>query len=162
MRARTGISRRSSTPARAAAGRLTRSGVYYLPFSEPGGPQGAGSVELHVADGSEIRSDRVDGPGVAISAGGAPFGSCLTRLATPRLAGGWLPILELRYGDYRQESFAARVSRHARELRPRHRAGRDRADADRGRACAGRVTAWCAAGARISPSTAPRAGTGAR
>jgi hypothetical protein len=97
--------------ARTSGGRpLTRSGVYYLPFSEPGGPQGAGSVELHVADGSEIRSDRVDGPGVAISAGGAPFGSCLTRLATPRLSGGWLPILELHYGDYRQESFAARAA----------------------------------------------------
>ena len=97
--------------ARTSGGRpLTRSGVYYLPFSEPGGPQGAGSVELHVADGSEIRSDRVDGPGVAISAGGAPFGSCLARLATPRLSGGWLPILELHYGGYRQESFAARAA----------------------------------------------------
>ena len=97
--------------ARTSGGRpLTRSGVYYLALSEPGGPQGAGSVELHVADGSEIRSDRVDGPGVAISAGGAPFGSCLARLATPRLSGGWLPILELRYGGYRQESFAARTA----------------------------------------------------
>ena len=96
--------------ARTSGGRpLTHSGVYYLAFSEPGGPQGAGSVELHVADGSEIRSDRVDGPGIAISAGGAPFGSCLTRLATPQLSGGWLPILELHYGGYRQESFAARA-----------------------------------------------------
>ncbi len=97
--------------ARTSGGRpLTHSGVYYLAFSEPGGPQGAGSVELHVADGSEIRSDRTGGAGIAISAGGKLFGSCLARLATPRLADGWLPILELRYGSYRQESFAARVS----------------------------------------------------
>ena len=141
--------------ARTSGGRpLTRSGVYYLPFSEPGGPQGAGSVELHVADGSEIRSDRVDGPGVAISAGGAPFGSCLARLATPRLAGGWLPILELRYGGYRQESFAARAAGTLVSFVHVTGRGRDRADADRGRACAARVTAWCAADAPTSPSTA--------
>ena len=43
--------------ARTAKGRpLTASGVYYLPFAEPGGPLGAGTVNLHVADGSEIVS----------------------------------------------------------------------------------------------------------
>ncbi|MGZ4389931.1 MAG: hypothetical protein ACXVZL_11175, partial [Gaiellaceae bacterium] len=35
---------------------LSDSGVYYLPFALPAGPQGAASVELHVADGSEILS----------------------------------------------------------------------------------------------------------
>jgi hypothetical protein len=95
--------------ARTSKGRpLTPSGVYYLPFGEPGGPEGAGSVALHVADGSEILSGSTVGPGLRISVGGAPFGSCLQHLAPARLADGWLPILELRYGRYTQESFAAR------------------------------------------------------
>src|SRR6476646_5001078 len=39
--------------ARTSGGRpLTESGVYYLPFAQPLGVQGAGSVQLHVADGS--------------------------------------------------------------------------------------------------------------
>jgi hypothetical protein len=33
---------------------LTASGAYYLPFAQPDGPRGAGSVALHVADGSQI------------------------------------------------------------------------------------------------------------
>jgi len=46
-------------------------------------------------------------------AGAERYGSCVTRLATPRLAGGWLPILRTSYRDaagrrYAQESFAAR------------------------------------------------------
>ncbi len=104
-----------------AAGRtqLTRSGVHYLALGMPGGPQGATSVALHVADGSEIVSRRVGGPSLSIwvgKQGRERFGSCLARLATPTLADGWLPILQTRYVDaggvrYRQESFVARVGR---------------------------------------------------
>ena len=94
--------------ARTSGGKpLTPSGVYYLPFSEPAGPSGAGSVALHVADGSEILSETTGGPGLMVSVGGSRFGSCLARLAPARLADGWLPILETRYGGFSQESFAA-------------------------------------------------------
>ncbi len=101
--------------ARGAGGRpLTASGVYYLPFAQPDGARGAGSVALHVADGSQILAQRVGGRSLAVSVGtpGAErFGSCLARLGTPALAGGYLPILETRYRDargrrYRQESFS--------------------------------------------------------
>ena len=40
--------------------RLTDSGVHYVAFSHPAGPQGAGSVVLHVADGSQLISQRVE------------------------------------------------------------------------------------------------------
>jgi hypothetical protein len=94
-----------------SAGRqpLTRSGVYYVPFAEPDGPLGAGSVALHVADGSEVISQRVGGPALEVSVGGAAYGSCLTQLTPARLADGWLPVLETRYSGYAQESFAARI-----------------------------------------------------
>jgi hypothetical protein len=101
--------------ARGAGGSpLTASGVYYLPFAQPDGARGAGSVALHVADGSQILAQRVGGRSLAVSVGtpGAErFGSCLARLGTPALAGGYLPILETRYRDargrrYRQESFS--------------------------------------------------------
>jgi hypothetical protein len=96
--------------ARSAKGRpLTRSGVYYVPFSEPRGPLGAGSVALHVADGSEIISDRVGGPALEVGVAGGPYGACLSRLAPARLAEGWLPILDTHYAGYSQESFAALV-----------------------------------------------------
>ncbi len=102
--------------ARAAGGTpLTRSGVYYLPFSHPTGPGGATSVALHVADGSEILAHRVDGKRIELRVGGERYGACLGRLTAPRLADGYLPILQTAYEDangvgYRQESFAARVS----------------------------------------------------
>jgi hypothetical protein len=94
-----------------SAGRqpLTPSGVYYVPFGEPEGPLGAGTVALHVADGSEVISQRVGGPALEVSVGGERYGSCLARLAPARLANGWLPILQTRYGAYAQESFAARI-----------------------------------------------------
>ncbi|HEX4521554.1 MAG TPA: hypothetical protein VH063_18415 [Gaiellaceae bacterium] len=96
--------------ARSAKGRpLTRSGVYYLPFSEPEGSLGAGTVALHVADGSEIISNRVGGPALEVGVAGGPYGSCVSRLAPARLASGWLPILDTRYEGYSQESFAARI-----------------------------------------------------
>ncbi|MGI8422059.1 MAG: hypothetical protein ACR2MU_07365 [Gaiellaceae bacterium] len=116
-----GAARRYLKPlflARGAAGKpLTASGVYYLPFAQPDGPRGAGSVALHVADGSQIVSQHVGGRALTVSVGGnggERFGSCLARLATPALASGYLPILETRYVDasgarYRQESFVARA-----------------------------------------------------
>jgi hypothetical protein len=104
--------------ARAAGGApLTDSGVHYVAFSEPRGPQGAEAAALHVADGSEIISRRAGGPKLTIGVGRngeERYGSCLARLSTPGLRDGYLPILETRYVDaegvhYRQESFAARV-----------------------------------------------------
>ena len=96
--------------------RLTASGAHYLAFSQPDGPQGAGSAALHVADGSQILSHRSDGDALTIRVGrraGERYGSCLTRLTSPRLVEGYLPILQTSYVDtlgarYRQESFAAR------------------------------------------------------
>jgi len=104
--------------ARAAKGAsLTASGVHYLPFSGPVGEQGAGSMALHVADGSQILSQRASGRSLTVAVGrrgNERYGSCLARLGTPRLADGHLPILETRYvdangGRYRQESFATRI-----------------------------------------------------
>ncbi|MGZ8715759.1 MAG: hypothetical protein ACXWYO_01480, partial [Gaiellaceae bacterium] len=46
-------------------GRLTASGVYYLPFAKPHAPQGADSVMLHVADGSRIYDQKVSGRSLA-------------------------------------------------------------------------------------------------
>ena len=98
-----------------AAGRtnLTRSGVHYVAFSQPAGVQGAETVSLHVADGSEILAERVEGAALSVAVGGEPYGRCLGRLAPPRLAEGWLPVLRTAYVDghgvsYGQESFAAR------------------------------------------------------
>ena len=96
---------------------LTDSGVYYLPFAQPDGPRGAGTVALHVADGSQIVAQRIGGRAltVGVGAGGRErYGSCLARLRPASLAGGWLPVLRTGYVDaqgarYRQESFAARI-----------------------------------------------------
>ena len=97
--------------------RLTDSGVYYLPLGLPRGRSGARTVDLHVADGSQIVSQLANGPRLTVSVGARGterYGSCLGRLDTPRLAQGYLPILETSYADadgvrYRQESFAARI-----------------------------------------------------
>ena len=110
--------------AKAAQGKpLTDSGAYYVAFSGQVGVDGSGSMALHVADGSQIVSQRSAGRKLAMSVGSAGrerFGSCLARLATPRLWGGFFPILETRYVDargvqYVQESFAARI-RETRSL----------------------------------------------
>jgi hypothetical protein len=95
---------------------LTASGVYYLPFAQPLGVRGGGSIALHVADGSQILSQKVKGRSLTIYVGAngrERYGSCLTRLTPARLAGGYLPILQTQYRDargvrYRQESFAVR------------------------------------------------------
>jgi hypothetical protein len=103
--------------------RLTDSGIYYLAFGEPRDSTGAGRVQLHVADGSQIVSQRANGSKLTISVGTRgteTYGSCLSRLETPRLYGGYLPVLDTAYTDaggarYRQESFAARIPQ-TREL----------------------------------------------
>jgi len=97
--------------------RLTDSGIYYLAFGQPSGAGGAAAVDLHVADGSQVVSKLANGPRLTVSVGarGAErYGSCLARLETPRLADGYLPILDTSYVDadgvrYEQESFAARI-----------------------------------------------------
>jgi hypothetical protein len=95
---------------------LTASGVYYLPFGLPNAAGGATTIALHVADGSQIISNRADDRDrltVYVGVDGRErYGSCLARLAVPQLYRGYLPILETSYTDatgttYRQESFVA-------------------------------------------------------
>lgn len=96
---------------------LTATGVYYLALSQPEGVQGAGSVALHVADGSQVVSERIGGRSLSVwvgPRGRERHGACVRRLVPARLADGWLPIVETGYSDgagarYRQESFAARI-----------------------------------------------------
>jgi hypothetical protein len=95
----------------------TESGVHYVALAQPDDVHGAGTVALHVADGSQILSNRLDGPRLTIGVGrrGAERpGACLSRLSTPGLFAGYLPLLETSYVDsdgvrYRQELFAARI-----------------------------------------------------
>jgi hypothetical protein len=95
---------------------LTASGVYYLPLTIPWSVGGSRSFGLHVADGSEILIRRTKGPRlfVHVGPGGRErYGSCLTRLETPRLAQGYLPMLQVAYTDatgvrYHEESFVGR------------------------------------------------------
>jgi hypothetical protein len=104
-------------PQGVAPNRLTDSGVYYLAFGQPSGSDGARSVDLHVADGSQIVSEFVRGPSLSVSVGARRkerYGSCLSRLAPARLDSGYLPILETSYVGadgvhYSQESFATRI-----------------------------------------------------
>lgn len=100
-----------------APNRLTDSGVYYLAFGRPGKPGRPRSIDLHVADGSQIVSEYVKRARLSVDVGVPGFeryGWCLARLALPRLAAGYLPILKTSYVDahgvhYRQESFATRI-----------------------------------------------------
>jgi hypothetical protein len=76
-------------------------------------------MALHVADGSQILSQRASGPSLTIAVGkdgDETYGSCLARLSTPQLASRYLPVLETRYVDalgarYRQTSFAAHIAK---------------------------------------------------
>jgi pimeloyl-ACP methyl ester carboxylesterase len=94
---------------------LTESGVYYVPFGQPLGARGAGSVALHVADGSQVIAERVGGRRLTVLVGRQGrerYGSCLARLGQARLVDGYQPIMFTTYTDaagvrYRQESFAA-------------------------------------------------------
>jgi len=95
---------------------LTSSGAYYIPFGWPS-PFGVHNVALHIADGSGIFSQRTRGPRLAIAVArgaGERYGNCVSRLRTPQLADGYLPILQTSYVDasgvpYEQESFATRI-----------------------------------------------------
>jgi hypothetical protein len=108
---------RVGSPAGRGPRHLTNSGVYYLAFGRPDSARGASAVQLHVADGSQIVSDVVTGPKLTVTLGARGrerYGSCLSRLTTPRLYKGYLPILQTRYVDahgvrYKQESFATRI-----------------------------------------------------
>jgi hypothetical protein len=95
---------------------LTTSGSYYLPLSFPFTPYGSTVFALHVADGSEILTRRVGGPSLSVYVGSGSelYGSCSARLQAPRLAEGFLPVLQTSYVDaagakYRQESFVGRA-----------------------------------------------------
>ena len=97
--------------------RITESGVYYLAFGRPAGSGGVRSLDLHVADGSQIVSENVDGPRLTVGVGrtgSERYGSCLGRLGAPALYRGYLPVLETTYVSadgvrYRQESFATEI-----------------------------------------------------
>ena len=97
---------------------LTRSGVYYLPLAYPTDVYAPATFALHVADGSQIISRRVDGPNLTIFVGRTGrerYGSCLARTTLATLADGYLPIVETAYTDasgvrYTQESFAGRIA----------------------------------------------------
>src|SRR4051794_218178 len=104
--------------ARGGEGReVTASGVYYLAFGMPRSLYGEKAFALHVADGSQIVTRRVDGRSLTVWVGGSGaerYGSCVRRLGPARLANGYLPILQTTYVDaqgtrYRQESFASRL-----------------------------------------------------
>ena len=96
---------------------LTRSRVYYLPLAYPTDVYAPATFALHVADGSQIISRRVDGPSLTIFVGRTGrerYGSCLARTTLATLADGYLPIVETAYKDangveYTQESFAGRI-----------------------------------------------------
>ena len=89
-----------------------------MPFGQPLGARGAGSVALHVADGSQVIAERVGGRRLTVFVGAKGrerYGSCLARLGAARLASGYQPIMTTTYTDasrvrYRQESFAAQAS----------------------------------------------------
>jgi hypothetical protein len=62
-------------PAGLAPTRLTDSGVYYyLPFGQSRGAAGAGDVQLHVADGSQISSEVMNGTRMTIGVGAGAGG----------------------------------------------------------------------------------------
>ncbi len=97
---------------------LTRSGVYYVPLAYPTDVYAPATFALHVADGSQIVSRRVDGPSLTIFVGRRGrerYGSCLAQTTLATLADGYLPIVETAYTDangvrYTQESFAGRIA----------------------------------------------------
>lgn len=99
------------------AGRpLTTTGSYYVPLSFPFTPYDPGVFALHAADGSEIITRRIGGASLSIYVGDGKeqYGSCVARLQLPKLAKGYLPILQTAYTDaggvrYRQESFVGRA-----------------------------------------------------
>ena len=97
----------------ATEGSPTPTGVHYLPFGVPSGLSDRGSVALHVADGSQIMTNRWNYRSTQIFVGDGTerFGATIGRLDGPTLYRGYLPVLEVGYTDaagvrYKQESFA--------------------------------------------------------
>lgn len=96
---------------------LADSWAYYIPFGQPTGPSSRDEIALHVADGSQIISDKSGNRSMRVFVGtnGAErYGECWTSLAEPRLRDGYWPVLETAYHDhdgiaYRQESFATYI-----------------------------------------------------
>ena len=100
----------------AAEGPQTPTGVHYLPFGVPDGLSGRGTIALHVADGSQIMTDRWNGKTteVWVGDGAERFGANIARLDGPRLYRGYLPVLRVGYTDgqgirYTHESFATHL-----------------------------------------------------
>lgn len=96
-----------------ASGPQTLTGVYYLPFGVPEGLSGRGVIALHVADGSQIMTDRFNyrNSQFFVGDGTDRFGGDIARLQVPSLYRGYLPVLEVAYTDSRgvrftHESFA--------------------------------------------------------
>src|SRR4029079_8476723 len=56
-------------PAGLKATRPADSGLYHRAFGEPSAATGAGRMQLHVADGSQIVSQRVDGSKLTVVVG---------------------------------------------------------------------------------------------
>lgn len=102
---------------RASGSYLDDSGVYYIPFGQPSGLVDRGSIALHVADGSQIISDKSGNRSMRIyvgTTGAERYGECIADLAQPALRDGYLPVLETKYSDhdgvqYQQESFATDI-----------------------------------------------------
>ena len=77
--------------------------------------RGAGRAALHVADGSQILSRRVGGRALTVGVGARRrerYGSCLSRLAPPRLADGY--CRSSRRGTSMRPASATRRSRSRR------------------------------------------------
>jgi hypothetical protein len=95
-------------------GGLTASWVHYVPFGQPIGPTSRNQIALHVADGSQVISNRAGSTSMRTyvgTTGEERFGECVASLDTPRLLAGYLPVLEVQYTDYdgiryHQESLA--------------------------------------------------------
>lgn len=95
-------------------GALTDSWVHYVPFGQPTGLDTRGQIALHVADGSQITSNKSGFRTMRVYVGRRGeerFGECTAELEEPRLLGGYQPVLEVSYTDhdgirYRQQSFA--------------------------------------------------------
>jgi hypothetical protein len=97
----------------ATEGPQSPTGVHYLPFGMPSGLSGRGAIALHVADGSQIMTNRWNYRNTQIFVGDGTerFGATIGRLDGPVLYRGYLPVLEVGYQDaagvrYTQESFA--------------------------------------------------------
>jgi hypothetical protein len=96
---------------------LDDSGVYYIPFGQPTAPSARGSIALHVADGSQIISDKSGNRSLRVyigTDGTERYGECINDLAEPALRDGYLPVLDTSYTDYNgikysQESFATDI-----------------------------------------------------